>query len=261
MLLHAAVIWGAAAIIRAAVRAVADAADAGLAGRRRRRLARGRGRSPRSSRAPRGRRFPIGPLCGRAVVRRRALRRSLARVNRADPPRSRRAPAWRSSSWRCWRRRSRCAPSLLAHATEAKSGWSRTAFGPQAVSLREDLQRRLQASGRSDRRDSRRWRNCSGRAARRRATNLAFAVWSRTELATYRLTSAVELYGPDGRLLSRFALSLPEYSNDAVSRRRMQLGAALRRGVAVRIERAARAADEPRRLRARPAWSAASSCA
>ena len=44
------------------------------------------------------------------------------------------------------------------------------------------------------------------------ATNRAFAVWSRTELATYRLTSAVALYGPDGRLLDQFALSLPEYA-------------------------------------------------
>jgi signal transduction histidine kinase len=42
-------------------------------------------------------------------------------------------------------------------------------------------------------------------------TDRAFIVWSRTELATYRTTSAVELYGPNGRLVSRFALILPEY--------------------------------------------------
>jgi signal transduction histidine kinase len=42
-------------------------------------------------------------------------------------------------------------------------------------------------------------------------TDRAFIVWSQTELATYRITSAVELYGPNGRLVSRFALILPEY--------------------------------------------------
>jgi signal transduction histidine kinase len=38
----------------------------------------------------------------------------------------------------------------------------------------------------------------------------AFAVWSRTSLAASRLTSEVELYGPDRRLVGRFALNLPE---------------------------------------------------
>src|SRR5205814_8797291 len=42
-------------------------------------------------------------------------------------------------------------------------------------------------------------------------TDRAFIVWSQTELAAYRITSAVELYGPNGRLVSRFALILPEY--------------------------------------------------
>lgn len=42
--------------------------------------------------------------------------------------------------------------------------------------------------------------------------DLAFQVWSQTELGTRRLTSAVELYGPDGWLVSRFALNLPELS-------------------------------------------------
>jgi signal transduction histidine kinase len=41
-------------------------------------------------------------------------------------------------------------------------------------------------------------------------TDAAFAVWSLTDLARFRLTSAVELYAQDGRLVSRFALNLPE---------------------------------------------------
>jgi len=43
------------------------------------------------------------------------------------------------------------------------------------------------------------------------AADRAFVVWSRTDLATFRLTSSVELYGAEGGLVSRFALHLPEY--------------------------------------------------
>jgi signal transduction histidine kinase len=38
----------------------------------------------------------------------------------------------------------------------------------------------------------------------------AFAVWQTTALASYLITSSVELYGRDGRLVSRFAFNLPE---------------------------------------------------
>ena len=41
-------------------------------------------------------------------------------------------------------------------------------------------------------------------------TDRAFFIWQQTELAKNRLTSAVELYGRNGNLLSRFALNLPE---------------------------------------------------
>ena len=40
----------------------------------------------------------------------------------------------------------------------------------------------------------------------------AFRLWRETELARQRLTSAVELYGADGSLLSRFALNIPDYA-------------------------------------------------
>ena len=42
-------------------------------------------------------------------------------------------------------------------------------------------------------------------------TDRAFFVWRQTDLAGLRLTSAVELYGSDGGLNSRFALNFPEY--------------------------------------------------
>jgi signal transduction histidine kinase len=102
-------------------------------------------------------------------------------------------------------------PSLLAHATEAKERLVAEVFGPQALSLREDLQRRLQqAVNQID--QIRGLEELFQPDGGTPVTNRAFAVWSRTDLATYRLTSAVELYGPDGSLLSPFALSLPEYS-------------------------------------------------
>ena len=44
-------------------------------------------------------------------------------------------------------------PSLLAHATEAKERLVADEFGPQAVSLREDLAAPAAAGGRADRRD------------------------------------------------------------------------------------------------------------
>ena len=42
------------------------------------------------------------------------------------------------------------------------------------------------------------------------STEPAFTVWRSTELEEARLTSAVELYGADGVLVSRFALNFPE---------------------------------------------------
>jgi signal transduction histidine kinase len=44
------------------------------------------------------------------------------------------------------------------------------------------------------------------------SSNAAFRVWSQTILANERLTSSVELFAPDGSLVSRFALNLPEYA-------------------------------------------------
>ncbi len=43
-------------------------------------------------------------------------------------------------------------------------------------------------------------------------TDRAFGIWQQTALAESRLTSAVELYGGDGALNSRFALNIPEYA-------------------------------------------------
>ncbi len=103
-------------------------------------------------------------------------------------------------------------PSLLAHATDAKERLIATTFGPQAASLREDLQRRLQrAVEQIDAIPSLDELVRLDGAAPAGDPARAFAVWSRTDLATYRLTSGVEVYSAAGRLVSAFRLSLPEY--------------------------------------------------
>ena len=103
-------------------------------------------------------------------------------------------------------------PSLLSHATAAKERLIADELGPQAAHLREELQQRLQQAmeeidampALSD--------FVTAASARSPSTDPATIVWSRTDLGTYRLTSAVELYNPEGRLVSRFAMSLPEYT-------------------------------------------------
>jgi signal transduction histidine kinase len=102
-------------------------------------------------------------------------------------------------------------PSLLAHATAAKERLVSNEFGPQAESLREDLQRRLQRAVEQIDAIPSLAEFVTGASGDTPSTDPATIVWSRTDLATYRLTSAVELYDPGGRLVSRFALSLPEY--------------------------------------------------
>ena len=49
------------------------------------------------------------------------------------------------------------------------------------------------------------------------STDAAFLVWSQTNLSRSRLTSAIELYGPDGTLASRFALNVPEFGGERAS--------------------------------------------
>ena len=102
-------------------------------------------------------------------------------------------------------------PSLFADARSAKEQLVGSVYGPQAASQREDLQHRLQQA--VDQIDA--LPSLSefvvGSDDTTPTTDRAFLVWSRTDLAAYRLTSAVELYRADGRLVSRFAL-LPEYA-------------------------------------------------
>ena len=106
-------------------------------------------------------------------------------------------------------------PSLLALATAAKERLVANDFAPQAAHQREDLQSRLYTSlDEIDALPSLTDLVAGAPESMTTTTDLAFRVWSRTDLAAHRLTSAVELYGANDQLVSRFAtheLNLPEY--------------------------------------------------
>jgi hypothetical protein len=105
-------------------------------------------------------------------------------------------------------------PSLHAFAAEARERLVSDVFAPQAASQRDDLkERRLpHALEAVDAIQSLPDLVTSSDEDAAPTTDRAYLVWAQTELATYRMTSAVELYGPNGRLVSRFALNLPEYT-------------------------------------------------
>jgi len=105
-------------------------------------------------------------------------------------------------------------PSLYAFALQAKERLVASEFAPQAASQREDLQLRrlphaLEAIDAMPALDT---LVTGSEDTAAPTTDRAFIVWSQTELSSYRTTSAVELYGPNGQLVSRFALNLPEYT-------------------------------------------------
>jgi len=103
-------------------------------------------------------------------------------------------------------------PSLHAFATDAKERLVAAEYGPQAARLRDDLQDSLSlARGEIDALPSLS-AFIDDPADGTTSSDAAYQLWSQTDLAALRLTSAVELYGPDGGLVSRFALNLPEYA-------------------------------------------------
>lgn len=105
-------------------------------------------------------------------------------------------------------------PSLNAFTVNAKEQLVQSQFAPLVASLREDLQGRRvpQAIEAIDGLAELSAFVSTSSEDAAPTTDRAFIVWSQTELARSRTTSAVELYGQNGRLVSRFALDLPEYA-------------------------------------------------
>jgi signal transduction histidine kinase len=104
-------------------------------------------------------------------------------------------------------------PSLDAFAVASKERLIEGTFAPDVANQREDLQARqlplaLEAI---DAMTSLPQFVSTSSVEAAPATDRAFLVWSRTVLSEERTTSAVELYGATGALVSRFALNLPEY--------------------------------------------------
>jgi signal transduction histidine kinase len=109
-------------------------------------------------------------------------------------------------------------PSLVHFAERSARDTVETKLAPEAVDQREVLQVRLRRS--LEQIDA-----IPALAERIAAApppapggapspDSAFLVWAQTDLAAYRLASTVELYSADGTLVSRFALNLPEYTQN-----------------------------------------------
>ena len=107
-------------------------------------------------------------------------------------------------------------PDVFDLAHRAKTELVETRYGPQALNQRQTIQSLMQQSleqidmfpGLTDLVSV-----PPGPAGSEAVTDRAFQVWRLTGLATYPITSSVELFGPDGRLVSRFAFNLPDDLN------------------------------------------------
>ncbi len=103
-------------------------------------------------------------------------------------------------------------PSLQAFTTEAKDRLVAEQYGPAALRLRDDLQTSLNRAGEEIDALPSLSEFLIEPADETESTDAAYQLWSKTDLASARVTSAVELYRADGRLVSRFFLNLPEYA-------------------------------------------------
>ena len=104
-------------------------------------------------------------------------------------------------------------PAIFELGWQAKKELVESRYAPQAVNLRQTIQRLTQESLDEIDRFPALADLINADVALAGApvdTDRAFQVWRVTGLATYPVTSSVELYGADGRLVSRFAFNLPE---------------------------------------------------
>ena len=103
-------------------------------------------------------------------------------------------------------------PAAFQLAWQAKSQLVETRYAPQAINQRQTIQQLLQESleqidrfpGLAD------LVSVPPSSAGTADTDRAFQLWRVTGLESYPVTSSVELFGPDGLLVSRFAFNLPD---------------------------------------------------
>ena len=103
-------------------------------------------------------------------------------------------------------------PLLQHYADRSKRRFVETQYAEQASRHPEELQAQLnEALAQIDRIPDLQTMTSTVPSANRSDTDGAFFLWRQTNLAQLRLTSAIEVYGAGGALLSRFALNFPEY--------------------------------------------------
>ncbi len=99
-------------------------------------------------------------------------------------------------------------PTVVQLARDAKEQFIETSYAPQVRNLRQNVQMQVQQSlGQIDAFPDLVDLITPGSEV---LTDPAFQVWQNTAMASYQITSSVELYGPNGKLVSRFAFNLPE---------------------------------------------------
>ncbi len=104
-------------------------------------------------------------------------------------------------------------PSIFELGWQAKQQLVETRYAPQALNQRQTIQRLLQESLEQIDRFPGLAELITADAVPAgltASTDRAFQVWRITGLASYPVTSSVEVYGPEGFLVSRFAFNLPD---------------------------------------------------
>ena len=99
-------------------------------------------------------------------------------------------------------------PAVLTVANRTTHQIIETRFGPEALAQRQQIQDRVRNSRAQI--DRIQGLEDLAEAAGPPSSRAAYTIWVNTDLARYLLTSSVELYGPTGALVSRFAFNLPE---------------------------------------------------
>ncbi|HEY1306369.1 MAG TPA: HAMP domain-containing sensor histidine kinase [Vicinamibacterales bacterium] len=103
-------------------------------------------------------------------------------------------------------------PTIVQFARQAKSDLVVSTYAPEVTTQRQEVQTQVKLS----RSEIDAFPNLVDLVTTKinpgveTSTDRAFRVWQTTALARYPITSSVELYGADGRLVSRFAFNLPE---------------------------------------------------
>ncbi len=106
-------------------------------------------------------------------------------------------------------------PSLVDASLRSRQQLIETRYAPEVLNQRQDVRTKLQAAlkeiDRVEALDAL-VRASDPPVAGAPPIDAAFVVWSRTSLATERLTSSVELHNAAGAMVSRFAMNLPDFA-------------------------------------------------